>query len=180
MPRQTLFDPVLKKSAVISECGKYRYLLTRVWDESLPSAAFVMLNPSTADATRDDNTVRRCIDFAKAWHAGGIAVVNLFALRATDPRKIFDCYYGHNGMTPMSPVGDDNDRHIREVVKQCHPVVVAWGTKGVMLNRGERVMKLLADAGLVVHCLGFTKDGQPRHPLYVPKNQQLIPFRLKL
>src|SRR5271154_3410516 len=75
-------------TADISEDGLYRYWLTRTWDPTKPVLNWIMLNPSTADANKDDATIRRCMNFAKHWHYGGIAVYNLFAFRATDPKVL--------------------------------------------------------------------------------------------
>lgn len=162
---QTLFGT---SDAVLSECGTYRYRLSRTWDESLRPACWVLLNPSTADATEDDATIRRCVGFARAWGCGGIVVVNLFAYRATDPREL---------KRHPDPVGPENDRHIRATVEQCHPVVAGWGVHGVMLNRAEKVERLLRDVGVPLWCLGTTKDGHPRHPLYLASAAVLVEYR---
>lgn len=163
-----LFDtePRSSSGAVISACGKYRYRLGRTWDAALRPACFVMLNPSTADATEDDPTIRRCIGFAKSWGCGGIVVVNLFAYRATDPKQL---------LKAADPVGPDNDEHIRAAVVECHPVVAAWGVHGVLRQRDGRVKWLLERWGVLPKCLGKTKDGRhPRHPLYVRADTALV------
>jgi hypothetical protein len=131
-------------SATFSPCRTYRYALTRVWAPGRPLAAFIMLNPSTADALDDDATIRRVSGFARSWTAGGILVLNLFALRATDPRQL---------RQHPDPVG---------------PVVCAWGVHGVLADRDQRVLELLRARCVRPLCLGTTKDGHPRHPLYVP------------
>jgi hypothetical protein len=153
--------------AVISGCERYRYLLTRTWDPALRPAGFIMLNPSTADATLDDPTIRRCVGFAQSWGAGGIWVANLFGLRATDPRALYKA---------ADPVGPDNDAHVRRVAEQCRPVVAAWGVHGCHLGRDLAVAKILAAVGVPVMCLGVTKAGRPRHPLYLPADSPLVPF----
>ena len=113
----------MKKSALISECGNYRYSLSRIWDESLPKLLFIMLNPSTADADNDDPTIRRCIGFAKGWGYGGIVVGNLYAYRSTNPMKlIFEASIG------TDIVGPDNDRYLQEMSAQCSEIVFAWGS----------------------------------------------------
>jgi hypothetical protein len=177
-------DTEMVKGATLSECGLYRYRLWRTWDSSLRSACFIALNPSTADASVDDPTVRRCVGFARSWGCGGLVVVNLFAYRATEPKALFDVYYRrqfagaggevryHNG----DPVGPENDAHVRKAAEACHPVVAAWGVHGVMMLRDGRVKKLLADLGTPVVCLGLTHDGHPRHPLYVRADADLVPF----
>lgn len=145
--------------------AKYRYRLNRTWDESRPPVCWVMLNPSTADAETDDPTIRRCMGFARDWGHGGIVVVNLFAWRATDPRKL--CMAG-------DPVGPENDRHI---IDACagELVVVAWGTNAPAARASE-VLRLIKDNALMIRHLGKTKGGHPRHPLYVPATQPLLPW----
>lgn len=156
------------KSATLSPCGLYRYRLGRFWDNTKRRVAFVMLNPSTADASEDDPTIRRCMGFAKQWGAGGIEVVNLFAFRSTDPHLLW---------TQPDPVGPDNNHHVRMVVSGVSRVVVAWGAgaKGGEVRVGE-VMELLIGVNAQPLCLGRTKDGFPRHPLYVKAAQQPEPF----
>lgn len=157
------------KSTVLSACGLYRYKLGRTWNPSVRPAAFVMLNPSVADAERDDPTIRRCIGFARSWGCGGIVVVNLFALRATDPLDLY---------CAADAIGPDNDRHILEAVRDCSAIVAAWGVHGAFRDREADVRRLLADAELAVPvvCLGKTQAGFPRHPLYVKADAALIPL----
>lgn len=147
-------------TALLSPDGQYRYRLGRTWGEG-PRATFVMLNPSTADATTDDATIRRCIGFARDWGMAGLDVVNLYALRSRDPRKLWD----HE-----DPVGPDNDAHLADIAlkatRSSWPVVAAWGTHA----KPARVTHLRALPGMqrLLH-LGITKGGAPRHPLYVAK-----------
>jgi len=145
----------------------YRYLLTRIWDRGLPPVVWVMLNPSTADAMADDPTIRRCTSFAKREKAGGIVVVNLFALRSTDPRALL---HHHD------PVGPVNDLFIQHAVQGAHQVIAAWGAAGVQHGRGQRVAQMLARRGVEVSCLGTTSTGQPRHPLYLPGGSAIEPY----
>ena len=147
----------LISSAVISDCGTYRYRLTRIWDESKPVMAWVMLNPSTADGSTDDPTIRRCINFAKAWGYGGITVVNLYALRATDPKQLWQ---------HQDPVGPDNDAELAKVAEQFPLVVLAWGSNAKP-ERTTVVLRILSRARGLCTVLGWTKGGEPRHPLYV-------------
>lgn len=164
----------MNKAASISECGRYRYSLTRQWDKSLPCVVFVMLNPSTADATIDDPTIRRCIGFAKSWGAGTLQVVNLFGLRATDPAEL----WGH-----PDPVGPENDEHVRRAFDNTRKVVVAWGADGSRFGilaekepRDRQMLGLMHLCGVTPWCLGTTKKGHPRHPLYVPASAELRPY----
>lgn len=159
------------KGAILSDCGNYRYLLWRIWNDGLPVVVWVMLNPSTADADKDDPTIRRCVSFAKLWGAGGIIVVNLFGFRATDPRQL------PGGAIAVAPA-DEPDKNWSIIVAACqghipdgsYPVlarVAAWGAHGRALSQGRAVTRQLAALGLPLECLGTTLSGSPRHPLYV-------------
>jgi hypothetical protein len=141
-------------SAEISACGLYRYALTRRWSDC-PTVAFVMLNPSVADHVRDDPTLRRVTAFAKTWGYGGLAVVNVYAFRATQPADLWKA---------ADPIGPDNDLWLKFVVADCRLIVAAWGANA----RPERIADVLALPGMSgLTALGVTKGGQPRHPLYL-------------
>ncbi len=148
--------------ALFSADGRYRYRLWRRWDPSRRVIAFCMLNPSTADAERDDPTIRRCIGFARAWGRGGVEVVNLFALRATDPISLRDS---------SDPVGSENDRAIAAAARRARAVVIAWGMHGMLGARDREVLALLSRRTRLL-CLGWTVQGQPRHPLYLRRDVQ--------
>lgn len=146
-------------SAIISECGHYRYRLERTFDGAPESGvvAFIMVNPSTADAEQDDPTIRRCITFAKRQGARKLLVGNLFAFRATDVKEL-----------PWpGAIGPDNDKHLADICQAADIVIAAWGPTSklripVLRTRWKYVVKLV---GKPLHCLGTAKDGQPRHPL---------------
>jgi hypothetical protein len=148
-----------KGMAVISADGRYRYLLTRWWARSSTPLTFVMLNPSTADAETDDPTIRRCISFAKREGFAGLQVVNLYAWRATKPADLWRA---------PDPVGPDNDSRLRIAFREAHekgsPVVAAWGANA----KPSRVswVRSMPHAD-VLHHLGLTDKGAPRHPLYL-------------
>ena len=114
-----------------------------------------MLNPSTADAERDDPTIRRCIGYARRWGYGALTAVNLFAYRCTDPRRL---------RLSDDPVGPENDRYLLHVRDRFPVVVAAWGNGGGLHARGKTVLRLLSDCPL--HCLGVTRAGHPLHPLH--------------
>lgn len=158
----------IRADAILSEDGRYRYLLTRDWGDGEGRLTFVMLNPSTADATQDDPTIRRCLGFARSAGFSGIAVLNLYAMRATDPRELRHA---------IDPVGPENDATLRSAfawaAERKSPIVAAWGTHGDR-ERVRRVKELLGRND--VRHLGLTKDGAPRHPLYVPADQPLEPW----
>lgn len=148
-------------TALFSPCRTYRYRLTRTWDGTRPQAVFIMLNPSTADAFVEDPTIRRCLGFARTWGCGGLAVLNAFALRATNPRDM-DRH--------PDPCGPDNDRVIIDTLLTAHgPVVAAWGADRSMVTskRAQRLINLIHTGGIEPVALAVTKDGHPRHPLYV-------------
>ncbi len=153
--------------AIISECGRYRYLLTRETNLLLaekPGALFIMLNPSTADAALDDPTIRRCRAFATAWGCAGLAVANLYAYRATDPRELWRC---------ADPVGPENDRHLAALAAEHGDIVCAWSGHAKP-ERVAAVVGILQGAGARLWCLGTNQDGSPKHPLYIKQNQPLI------
>lgn len=151
-------------SAVISECGKYRYTLERAWSRDPRYLMFVMLNPSTADAEKDDPTIRRCIGFAKILGYDGILVGNLYAFRATNPKEL----RGQHAV-----IGPDNDKHLRTLSMRSHQVICAWGQSGPDIWRARDVKRLLARP---LYALGFTKGGLPRHPLMLPKTARPVEF----
>ncbi len=156
----------LEYGAIFDMIGKYRYTLWREWSTYHPRIVFILLNPSTADEERNDPTIRRCIGFARARKFGSVEVVNLFAYRATDARELLKI---------DDPVGDENDLFLIHAVERCSTVVVGWGSRGTLLGRDRKVLSLVADKK-DVFCLGITKDGQPRHPLYVKGDTVLVPF----
>ncbi len=151
-------------SAYFSECRTWRYSLTR---EVAPltgegTVSFIGLNPSTADATTDDPTIRRCIRFARDWGFARLKMLNLYAYRATTPREL---------KCASDPVGPDNDHVLALAVGFSDLIVCAWGVNADA-ERAARVLAFYA----APHCLGVTKDGMPRHPLYVRANARPVPF----
>lgn len=164
----TLFaEGTVDKDAAISADGKYRWWLTREWWGNA-KATFVMLNPSTAGPSLDDPTIRRCIGFAKTWGLGGIRVVNLYALRSTDPKGLW---------LADDPVGPENDKHLIDAALAAQvtdsPLIAAWGANA----RPDRVAHVLALPFFDrLTALGVTKDGAPRHPLYLRADATLTPW----
>lgn len=141
--------------ATFDSSGAYRYELGRCWDSARPACTFVMLNPSTADETVLDPTVRRCLSFARVWGFGSLRVGNIFGLRSTDPRALY---------SNADPVGPDNLDALVAMAASSGLVVAAWGNHGLLRDQGARIRALL---GPSVHHLGLTGQGQPRHPLYL-------------
>lgn len=158
----------MKKGAVISPCGTFRYSLTRSWDEGLPVCGFIMLNPSTADAELDDPTIRRCIGFAKREGCGTLIVANLFAFRATDPKEL---------PKAQDPIGPQNDAYIDALLLHASgPVIAGWGANGFARARAKDIATRTPPGHL--KCLGTSLDGSPRHPLYLPLEAPLIDYRV--
>lgn len=147
------------KDAHISDCGDYRYSLKRRWGDG-SVIGWVMLNPSTADASIDDPTIRRCIDFSQRWGYSAMLVVNKFAYRSTDPRVL-------KTMPIDVAFGPDNDAQLLAAGRWCEKIVCAWGNPG-----GKDIPFVLRCDGGLWH-LGTTLSGCPKHPLYLPKDTQL-------
>lgn len=148
---------MIRRSAVISPCGKYRYRLWRKWAESerMP-VLWIMLNPSTADATVDDPTIKRCMAFSNAWGYGSMWVGNLYAYRSPDPAVLW-------GMGAAEARGPDNDKHLSAMSHESAIVVCAWGAPGGHYRSTRLPLTILSPGG--VWCIGETKNGSPKHPL---------------
>ncbi len=144
-----------ERGAEFSECRTWRYALWRLWSRE-PAVMFIGLNPSTADETQDDPTIRRCINFAKDWGYGGIYMLNLFAFRATNPKDMRDS---------TDPIGPGNNEALSYYRSKCGLIVAAWGADKHIKKRGSFVIENCI--GRRVECLDFTKDKHPKHPLYV-------------
>lgn len=153
--------------ALYSDCERYRYELTRVWDESGPKALFVMLNPSTATEVQNDPTVERCERRARVLGFGAFRVTNIFAFRATDPRVM---------RAADDPVGPANDDAIAGSVPWADRIICAWGTHGAFMDRGAQVEHLLRKTGRELYHLGLSKAGHPKHPLYIGYQVQPMPW----
>lgn len=183
----------ISKGADISlPMGTYRYLLWREWRGTHSrknwrwlggkdgagaelgepkSCLFIMLNPSTADGEFDDPTIRRCISFAKEWRYERLEVVNLFAYRASKPAVLF-------GVTKQQPgfdlVGAQNQEFVETAAHDAGVIVCAWGSHGGYIGQDETMRGWLGDRKLFA--LGFTQDGHPKHPLFVPSGTKLVPM----
>jgi hypothetical protein len=159
----------MSSSAVISSCGTYRYHLTRStgvplrWHKPM---LFICLNPSTADSQKDDNTIRKCIAYAKREGCTSMEILNLFALRSTNPRAL---------LTHPDPVGPENDWWIDTVLSRFRQqiVIAAWGTNEAGIERGAMIQKKYGP----FQCLGMNRNGTPKHPLYLKNDQPLMELR---
>jgi hypothetical protein len=157
----------MHKDAIFDQSRKYRYVLKRQWgDNDNNFINFVLLNPSTADEEKDDKTIKACIKIAKNLGYDGLWVTNLFAFRATKPSDL---------KQSAEPIGKQNDQYLKEYAKRAKLVVIAWGNHGDFLGRAQNVIKLLSEIQ-VLHCLGITKHGAPKHPLYVKRTAKPSPF----
>jgi hypothetical protein len=158
-------------TAIISPDGLYRYFLTRegLVGDPFSMMVFIMLNPSTADAKVDDPTIRRCKGFASREGCGSLGVVNLFGLRATNPDALFEA---------GDPYDPENFKHWEMAFGHATKIVAAWGAHPTVNQKAEKAMLYLKASGIKLWCLGQTKSGCPRHPLYVRSDQPLIPFHL--
>ena len=149
----------MKREAIISKCGKYRYSLVREWNKNKGKVLFIMLNPSTADDKEDDKTIIRCINFAKDWGYGGLMVGNLFAYRTTYPKELFKT---------KNPEGKDNLKRIKQMIKRSDLVICAWGNKQGSPPKYLRelselhYLKLLDDRKTPGHPLRLKKDTKPK------------------
>lgn len=160
-------------NAEFSPCRQWRYTLTRLISPMLPGDTrsiinFVCLNPSTADETTDDNTVRKCIKFARSWELGfnTLIVTNLFAWRSTQPSVL---------KTVPDPIGEENDHYLLAVAGAADMVVAAWGAHGKIHARSEWFTSMFHGP---IHILRISaKTGEPWHPLYLPDTTQPILWR---
>jgi hypothetical protein len=161
------------KSAEISECGQYRYFLSRWWNARMGGrlCVFIGVNPSTADASEDDATIRKMVGFAARWGFDGIAVGNLFAHRATDVREL---------ATAMNPIGPDNDGWLLDMMNLANLVVPCWGSSDKLpkelRSRIAEVSAVISQTATPVKCLGYTASGDPKHPLMLGYVNELADF----
>ena len=192
----TLFpetDKYVAKGAILSPDGRYRYLLWREWRGTHDpkhwwwsgekdgagkpwgepkSVLFIMLNPSTADADVDDPTIRRCVAFAKRWNYERLEVLNLFAYRTKNPCELLKLTHNDD------PVGHENQRWFDRCAfdhGRCGLIICAWGAHGNHINQDETALGWIEDAPR--YALGVTKDGHPKHPLYLPADAKPVRFR---
>ena len=155
----------IKYGAKISDCGRYRYNLYRQWAHAGQILGFIMLNPSTANATVNDQTIRKCMGFAQVHGYVGVYIVNLFAWRATDPMDL---------LLVSDPVGPDNDQEILMMLNgRADTIVCAWGNHGDLNGRDTEVITLIQKVGKPIYSFGLTKSAQPKHPLMLSYKTRL-------
>ncbi|MCK4441078.1 MAG: DUF1643 domain-containing protein [Sulfurovaceae bacterium] len=154
----------MQKNAIFSKDREYRYVLSRIWDETKPIIMIIGLNPSTADETEDDPTIRRCTNFSKSWGYGGVYMLNLFAFRATQPSDMFEA---------LNPIGDENNNFIEIYTKKVDKIVCAWGNDGIYKDRSQYIRENFNN----LFYLKMNKTGEPSHPLYLKSD--LVPQQWK-
>lgn len=159
----------MESSAIFSDCGRYRYVLSRHWEDG-ETCVFVGLNPSTADDSKNDATVRKCMHFARSWGFAGISLVNLYARRCRYPQAL---------LTSDDPVGPDNDIWLTRIIIDAPLAIAMWGNHGARTyGEGARRDILVMKSRAEWHCFGRTKLKAPKHPLYLPKETSLKTFSL--
>lgn len=146
----------MKCNAFFDQKRLYRYLLTREWDSSLPKLLYIMLNPSTADESTEDQTSKQCIYFAKELGFGSFDIVNLYSLISTNPKGLRS--------STIDPIGKETDTYIIKSAKKADKIIVAWGEKHFFNKRNEKVTQMLKNYGYNLYCLKMAKSGHPRHP----------------
>jgi len=155
------------KGAYFSPDRKHRFMLWRKLGKG-PGIMFIGLNPSTANEVNDDPTVRRCMGYARDWGYGDFWMCNLYSLCSSDPKKLY------KGEHPQSPYNITSLGVVREKVDLA---IVAWGNHGATVQMDQHWPRSLVKLLSPVHCFGVTKQGEPKHPLYLPKDAEIVPFR---
>lgn len=157
----------IRRTATFDQTGQYRYWLTREWDTHRPAIALIMLNPSRANERQDDPTIRRCIQLAHQWGYGRLIIVNLFGYCTASPQTL---------KVVSDPIGVDNDDYILQASAAAEHIALAWGNWGRLHQRDQAVLKLLQPNRDRLVCCGYNRTGQPRHPLYLPRQTPLQPW----
>lgn len=164
-------DLLARGSAVLSDCGLYRYRLDREVSSSPRVAAFIMVNPSTANGETDDATIRKLIGFSRRMNFGRFIVGNKFAWRATDIRAL---------RTTAHPVGPENDKHLATIMRSADVTIAAWGPLAKLppglRNRWHEIADMADWIGVDLQCFGTAKDGHPRHPLMLAYDTEIVPW----
>ena len=155
-----LFDDQ-SSGAEFSGDYKHRYALWRIWDESKPLVMFIGLNPSTANETTNDPTIRRVIGMAKQWGFGGVYMMNCFTYVSTDPNELV-----------KDKDLEWNNRRLLHIARRCQEIVFAWGAFEAAKERGQELAAMFPKAKALI----INQDGSPRHPLYVPKSVRLVDY----
>tara|TARA_B100000686_G_C16802696_1_gene987323 strand:+ start:3537 stop:3995 length:459 start_codon:yes stop_codon:yes gene_type:complete len=151
----------MRKKALLSRDKKYRYSLTRIWDDSQKKILFIMLNPSSADSQNDDPTIRRLISFTKKWGFGGFWVCNLYPYRTSSIKELYKS---------LSSMQNKNKIQIKNHILKTNLIVYAWGNTEKEPNWLKKNVKK-------PFCIDKNINGSPKHPLYISSNKKLIYYR---
>lgn len=168
----------MNRPCIFSPCGKYRYTLWRRCQGMFNLDGiiqFIGLNPSTADDRKDDPTVRRCRRMADRWGYEWFCMTNLFAYRATDPEEMKKVMQALK-LDELKRQAFDNLEHLHNIARNAKVVVAAWGVHGEFMGAGRSLVKYFDENGIKLHCLGVTKEGHPKHPLYLRNSVTLVPY----
>lgn len=160
----------LVSDALFSPCQTWRYTLRRIWDRGAGLLMVIGLNPSTADEIKNDPTVTRCVNYARRLGYGGLIMMNAFAFRTPSPEVM-----RRQAKQGVNVVGPDNDFWLVRMAEDARTIIVAWGNHGLFQKRHHEVMDLLRHRN--VYCFGATKQGTPRHPLYLPQDITTLLYR---
>lgn len=155
----------MNKGAIFSTDNdkKYRYSLWRIWDETKEVVLFIGLNPSLANDSEDDNTIKKLIELCKNWDFGGFYIANLFAFITPYPKEL---------LQELEPIGEQNDTTIQELMNKCSKTILMWGNNDGFIGRDKSVLKIISNP----YCVGITKNGHPIHPLYQKSTSRLREF----
>lgn len=181
--REWISDDGIYGAAVFDATEAHRYVLIRRWDLEFrtQSLRVIGLNPSTATERILDPTIRRLIGYARLWGYGGLMMLNLFSLRSTDPKALYDTVKRGNA---SAATGDPANYRIIEYICEPPPLLhvatsralAAWGNHGALINRGKEVCDRLGKAGVSLDALSVTGQGQPIHALYQPLDATPKPY----
>lgn len=157
----------MESNVSFDETKTYRYALERNWDETKGRVLFIMLNPSSADDMSEDRTSKRCLDFAKTLGYGSLEIVNLFAYIATDRKQLL-------AVEKEVAIGPENENYVIRALNRADMILAAWGENCKYHRRDKDIQALFG--GYHIHCLGKTRQGFPRHPLYLSRDTQPIDY----
>ena len=163
-----MIDLFTNSGATYSPCQKYRYTLFREWNPRQPTLTYILCNPSTATEFISDPTVTRCTYRARSWEYGRLEILNIFGLRSTLPKVLYES---------EDPIGPENDESIKQVCLRSDKIICGWGIHGNLGKRGKYILAMMESIGITTYALKVNADGSPCHPLYL--NYDLEPYELK-
>ncbi|MGG3158446.1 DUF1643 domain-containing protein [Priestia megaterium] len=167
MVRNWLPNEVIKVE--FDKTKKHRFFLSCTWNSSLKSALFIMLNPSWADENRCDDTVSKCIHYAKKINCGSVKIVNLFSLITPNPNDLLISSFRNH---------QDNLKWQKESLKKSDYVVAAWGEQGVWFNASYKILRLIEKYEIDIYCISTNRYGLPRHPARLSKSLSIKKYNI--